>query len=146
MIILYIKSLLVKRQKLSTWIKKTWPKLTLLIGLMLKAGELAHEGRIFCPDMRTWSQIPKTQVKTMNYSICIWDPCLHKKRQDSDGKILEPVGYPGLYKVESQSVVERQRQMPKGVFWSHTWAHTPSINIHKEVFSHKKRQKCKNKF
>lgn len=137
MIILHIKCLLVKWQKLSMWIKKAWPKLMLFIGLILKAGELAHEGRIFCPAMRTWGQIPRTQVKVMNYSICFWDPCPQGKRQDSDGKIWEPMGYPGMNKVESQSMVERQRQMPKVVFWSHTWAHTP-INIHREVFSHKK--------
>lgn len=140
--ILHIKCLLVKRQKLSTWIKKAWPKLTLLIELMMTAGKLAQEGSTFCPNMRTWGQIPRTQDKVMHYNICIWDPYPHGKRQDSGGKIWEPMGYPGIYKVESlsQSLVERQRQMPKVIIlWSHTWGHTP-INIHKEVFSHLKNE------
>lgn len=143
--ILHIKCLLVKRQKLSTWIKKAWPKLTLLIGLMLKAWGLAQEGSIFCPNMRTWGQIPRTQVKAMHYSIYIWDPCPHSKRQVSDRKIWEPMGYPGMYKVESlsQSMVEGQRQMPKVVLWSpHAYPPWHScLPSHTSTYTHKHTQR-----
>lgn len=148
MMILHIKCLLVKRQKLSTWIKKAWPKLTLLIGLMLTAGKLAQEGSTFCPNMRTWGQIPRTQDKVMHYSICIWDPYPNGKRQDSGGKIWEPMGYPGMYKVESlsQSLVERQTDA-QGYYSlvSHMRTYTHK-HTQRSVFSFKKRHKCKNKF